>query len=461
MTGTLCSLLAGFLALVAAQAEGKLAGQWRTQRDLTLVDVAGRHYDVGAWCWKNGLKPQGTSQMLFALALSDGRYRPAKKALATMRRVDDAAWERDLLSPKATLLRSYAKRLKRAKEQDRRDFLELARWATKKKLHEEARAVYERLLSAEGGLLELDSKGQLRVGKATVPAEYSGPIHAAGVEMNGRRYLRDEFLATLPDVGEVFEAVSDELRVRSSLDAENAARLHAMGEALFEVLANELGGRPGERCDLFVFARRSDYDAYLDAAELTRFRYGSGVADRKTNTAAVCAEGIADLDALTLHELTHLFHFGLTRAVLPDWYAEGLAETYGGAGTFEWDGERLETGLRLGADHRVELSDPDSLLPLATLLTADAPSAVSEHGWLFYAQSWAFVRFLRKGAGPEVAARFRLWEIKCTGAALGADHTNPRAHDPNAARELFDATFGGELETLEEGFRDFVAELGG
>jgi hypothetical protein len=27
---------------------------------------------------------------------------------------------------------------------------------------------------------------------------------------------------------------------------------------------------------------------------------------------------------------------------MPDWFLEGLAETYGGIGTFEWNGGRLK-----------------------------------------------------------------------------------------------------------------------
>jgi len=446
------------LLVPPAQDAGALASEWNRRRDLVLVDVAGRHYDVGAWCWKVGLRPQATSEMLGALALSDGRYRPAKSALAKMRNFDDDDWKRDMLTPTATLLVSFEKRVERAKDQDRRDFLELAQWAVKKKLDEEARGVYEGLLQREGEPLELDEKGCLRVGRTPVPEGISKALFEAGVDINGRRYLRDEFLAALPAVGAVFESGSEALRVRSTVGAADAERLHALGLALLPHLEARLGGRPGARPDLFVFARRSNYDAYLEAAGLGRFRYGSGVADRKTNTAALCAEGVS-VEALALHELTHLYQYGLTRAILPDWYSEGLAETYGGPGTYRLDGKTLEVGGMLDRERLALLSDPETLFPLRRLLELDAGTAFSERGWLFYAQSWAFLRFLRTAAGPDVAQRLARWEAACTGAALGADETDVRAGDPTAARALFTATFGAELDALEVAFRAWVAAL--
>ena len=207
-----------------------------------------------------------------------------------------------------------------------------------------------------------------------------------------------------------------------------------------------------------MLSRRVDYDLYLEKAALKRFAFGAGVADRKTYTAVVCAEG-ADLDALALHQLTHLFQYGVTRAIMPDWYAEGLAESFGGRGTFTFAGGTLEVGGMLGPERRGLLAKPVQLLPLGELLSADAAALFPERGWLFYAESWAFLRFLRTHAGPDVAEHFRRWEQTCMGAALGADAADMRAGDPSAARALFEETFGAELRELETRFRTYVASL--
>lgn len=465
-TALLFSLLAAFSAALAPtnpvgpslQQDPKLTNQWCTERDLVLVDAAQRHYDVALWCWQVGLRPQATSEVLYSLAVSDGRFRPAKTVLAKMRELEGEDWKKEPPRSSPTLLRDHAKRIAKAKEQDLRDHLKLAQWAAGKKLDEEARAVYERLLQREGAPLELDAQGCLRIGKSVIRADYSKAIHDAAVVINGRRYLRDEFLRALPEVGAIFEAGSEALRVRSTLGAENAEHLHALGLTLLPLLEQDLGGRPTERMELFVLARRADYEQYLSSAGLARFAFGSGVADRKTYTAVVCAEA-ADLDALALHELTHLFQYGITRAILPDWYSEGLAETFGGQGTFRRAGEALEVGGMLAPERRALLAKPEALLPLDELLTADASALFPDRGWLFYAESWAFLRFLRTEAGADVAARFRRWEQTCTGAALGADAADLRAGDPSAARALFATTFAAELASLEPRFREYLASL--
>lgn len=460
------SLLAAFAAALHPTSPGRpspqensaLTNQWCVERDLVLVDAAQRHYDVALWCWKVGLRPQATSEVLYSLAVSDGRFKPAKSVLAKMRALESEDWKKEPPRPSPTLLRDHAKRVAKAKEQDLRDHLKLAQWAAGKKLDEEARAVYERVLQREGAPLELDAGGCLRIGKSVVRADTSQAIHDAAVVINGRRYIRDEFFRALPEVGSVFEAGSDVLRVRSTISAENAEHLHALGLALAPLLEQDLGGRPTERMELFVLARRADYEKYLSSAGLARFGFGGGVADRKTYTAVVCAEG-ADLDALVLHELTHLFQYGITRAIMPDWYGEGLAETFGGQGTFRFSGGALEVGGMLGPERRTLLASPERLMPLGELLGADAPALFPDRGWLFYAQSWAFLRFLRAEAGPDAAERFRRWERTCTGAALGADAADLRAGDPSATRALFEATFGAELATLEARFREYVASL--
>jgi hypothetical protein len=345
-----------------------------------------------------------------------------------------------------------------AKDKDVREHLELARWAVGKQLDAEAQAVYERLLQREGAPLELDEKGCLRIGKSVIRADFSQALYDAGVTIDGRRYVRDAFLRALPEVGAIFEAGSDALRVRSTVGAEHARQLLALGLGLFPHLERDLGGRPTRRMELFVMSRRSDYERYLETAGLTGYGYGSGVADPSTFTAVVCAEGL-EIDALALHELTHLFQFGISRAILPDWYEEGLAETFGGRGTFRLDGAKLEVGGELAPDLLALLAAPAQLLTLDALLAADAAALFPDRGWLFYAQSWAFLRFMRSAAGADVAERFERWERTCIGAALGADETDVRAGDPTAARTLFAATFGGELGELEARFRDYVAAL--
>jgi hypothetical protein len=74
----------------------------------------------------------------------------------------------------------------------------------------------------------------------------------------------------------------------------------------------------------------------------------------------------------------------------------------------------------------------------------------------FYAQSWAFRRFLAEEAGTELSERLERWRAMCLGAALGADFRNPYGADRTASQELFRELFGEELDPLERAFREWL-----
>ncbi len=443
-------------------ADDKLIAAWRYKRDVMLVDCAQRHYDLAKWCWVMTLRAQSTTELLLSLEVSLGRFRPAKTELEAVRKFNDENWKKPQKPPNPTLLRNYESRAKTARDQDERSHVELAQWAYAQKLTDEARAVYDLLLQRRGRSLETDADERLQLSSGVVPADISKTILASAIEINGKRYLRDDFLKHLPDVGAIFEVQSEALRVRSPISADLVSNLHALGTALCPLLEADLGGRPTQRMELFVFATRPTYEAFLDHAGLATFKSGSGVADRKTYTAVLCAEG-ADLNALVIHEIAHLYQYGVTRGVMPDWYAEGFAETYGGNGSFTWNGKELKVGADLSPQRLALLSDPAKLDSLETLFAASAPAlwdqADKQVALRFYTESWALVRFFRKYAGPEPGARFARWESMCSGAALGAEALDLRARDPAASQALFKEVVASDLTDIERRFREYVASL--
>jgi hypothetical protein len=172
----------------------------------------------------------------------------------------------------------------------------------------------------------------------------------------------------------------------------------------------------------------------------------------------VCAEGKGDdeLHALVLHELAHLFFFGVAPAAMPDWYAEGFAESFGGQGSFLFDGRTPKIGGLMRKDRLDALRAAP--MPLRELLAGDA-----EHLWStdrdqavkFYTQAWALQRFLRRD-GCRWQQRFADWEAECRGGALGARPGGGRHGDRQPAQERFTKEFGKELGDIE---RDFLAWL--
>ena len=101
-------------------------------------------------------------------------------------------------------------------------------------------------------------------------------------------------------------------------------------------------------------------------------------------------------------------------------------------------------------------------MPLAELLIADQFAQwrkSREAGLAFYAQSWAFLRYLRTGAGPEIAARFEQWETRCIGQALGFELGQKRSSQSGPASDLFNDLFKKDLPKLETGFHEWLRDL--
>jgi len=112
------------------------------------------------------------------------------------------------------------------------------------------------------------------------------------------------------------------------------------------------------------------------------------------------------------------------------------------------------------AHHRIEaLRGEGNLLPLKELLEGEALSILSldaERGVRFYAEAWAFVAFLRRGADPEISARFAQWEQQCLGSAIGADPAQKNGRDRRGSRELFQSLFADDFGRLEVEFEAWL-----
>ena len=435
--------------------------KFEKERLEVLVEAGGRHLDLGLWCRDRGLTTQAAAEFMYAVEISDGKHYGAKRVLSVMRQYDDAFWKKRKRGTDANR-KSYAIRAEKARVKDAKEFLGLAEWAWERGLEAEAIGLYRAQLDAEGDPLEFDDKGRLVLAIGTVPAEASARFREEAVEIDGKLYVRDEFLAALPQIEKIAEVTDDALRIRGAVETEFALELHAMASALMPHLEVAIQGAPSRRLDVFIFGVRENYVAWLDASGLSQHAAASGLADAKTRTAIICAEGKSEseVEALVLHELTHLFWQAVTPTAMPDWFGEGLAETYGGQGTYTWDGLELRVG-GLMADHRlVALRSGEGLFSVEALLNAralDLWSADPDRALLFYAQAWAFQRWLRTAAPSETADLFEDWVAMCAGSAAGAK-SNRRQSDPSAATELFRKTFT-DLGALDAGFREWLKTL--
>ncbi|MCI0587492.1 MAG: hypothetical protein L0323_11690 [Planctomycetes bacterium] len=452
-----------FLASIALAGLGAAArGQqdvarreFEKKREETVLRAGQRHLEYGVELRKRGLTTQAAEQILLAVEVSEGRNPGATQVLSLMRALDDKFWSKKAPKPTKAGIDAYAEKAAKLARQARKERVDLALLAHARGLGGEADREIRRLLASRDDPLEFDASGSLLLEGEQIPPAVSGPIREEAIEINGRLYGRDLFLSRLPRLASIFEKTTPELRVRSTRSTEEAEAFRALASALLPRLETDIGARPGRRLQLVLLGERKTYEAYLDAANLEGHKTVDGFADRDAFVALVCAEGMAEptLQRVALHELAHLFERGCSSAVMPGWYMEGFAETYGGDGVFRWDGTRLETGEDFDRGRIEELRT--NRFPLGEFLTADPLELWGrdrEATLRFYAQSWAFLRYLRTGAGAEIADRLGRWEAMCRGSAIGAEAGAPLKTDRAEAEALFLRTIGEKLEDLEKGF---------
>ncbi len=428
-----------------------------------LLEAGKRHLDIGLWCRDKGLTTQSAFEIMRAVEISNDQHPHAKAVLRVMRQYDQGFWKKRKKGGTA-LRKSYETRALKARKKDQGEFLDLASWAWKRKLREEGLQLYRDLVLETGEALRFDSNERLLLEFGTIPEEASALLRAEAISINDKLYLRDEFLAALPELEAIYEVDGERLRVRGTEPLERLEELHRLGLALLPHLEEELRARPSRRLDLFLFSTRANYDAWLEAAGLTGHKAGSGLADPRWFVTVVCGEELEPpiVDALVLHELTHLFWYGVSRTVMPDWFDEGFAETFGGPGSFAWEGEELKVGQLLGERELERLRDPAALFSLRELLAGDALALLTadeDRGRLYYVQSWALLRFFREGASDKLGERFDTWVTMCLGSAAGAKTGDVRARNREPAAQSFMKLFGEELPAIEDAFRTWLKGL--
>jgi len=329
-----------FLVIVVAGvaplcAQGRRNGKeddFLARKQKVLAACGQRHLEYGLELRKKGLVVQAAAQIVLASEVAEGNNDPADYMLSLMRRFDDAFWKKKLEKPGQKRIEACEKKAHELREEDLLDRLDLARWAWQEELEEQALDEFKRILRERDEPLELDGKGAIVLGKGSIPVAAAKRIQADAITINGKLYVRDAFLEKLPGLTTIFDACSEDLRVRATTSEADAQAFHALAEQLLPELAADFGSAPDRRLQLVLFGERKLYDAYRAAADLLGHRAADGLADNARFVAIACMEGKdeATRQAIALHELTHLAQFAVSPAVLPSWYVEGFAELYGG-----------------------------------------------------------------------------------------------------------------------------------
>jgi hypothetical protein len=422
-----------------------------------LLQTGQRHVDLGWGLRKSGLIPQCTYQLVLAVELSEGQHAGAKMVLNTVRAYKDAFWKSKRKKPMLGAQKSYEKKAAGLVKKDMLGQVKLARAAKKAKLTGKMTAHLVKVMRY-GGKITFNKSGA-KIEGFKVEDELAKWLSEQTVTLkNGERRFEPAGKGA-PRLEGLEEVADAHLIVRTDLDAAAAKELHALGSALWSPLQKRLAGAPTRALRLIVFAKKVDYDAYLKATG-----YGGvtskGLCDYGTFQTLVCAEGLesGSLNALVLHELSHLFFFGSSPVAMPDWYSEGFAESFGGQGTFAWNGKALTVGGLIRSD-RLDAIQKDPMT-LAQILAGNAMNLLSQNhdkAMRFYAMSWALQRFLMTGDN-QLRKRFLDWEAKCRGELLGSQSTW-NFGSAGSATKAFLAEFRRDMPLTEKAFQAWLADL--
>jgi hypothetical protein len=445
------------------------------KRAEVFAECAQRHMFLGSWARKAGLVPQATREFFRAVEVGEGHNAHAHTLIHWMRSYGPRFWRGERTKFTRGLLQNYTKRREGVDEQNLADRYAYARLAHRAGYVDEALSVFRTLLRERGHTpLTFDKKGRIELAPGPIPEDLTAVLTAEAVTIDDAVFVRDaaaERDESLAD--DLARVADDDLIVRGSVARDVLANLHAAASLLVPQLEDRLHGRPDQRLELLVLATRTEYEACL-GDRLAGFAAASGVADYETMSAILCAEGLAadHLLALALHELTHLFDVGVVPVVMPAWYREGLAESFGAHGSFRIEREHLTVGDPLPTARIDALKEHvgASTFDFAAFLATDPGSVFdggADNAATFYLVAWAFDRFLR--ADPERAATYEAWETACRGGALGVDpglgaaerSKRLRAAKAVDADAAFLEAFGGKdgVQALATSFRAFVADL--
>lgn len=222
-----------------------------------------------------------------------------------------------------------------------------------------------------------------------------------------------------------------------------------------------------EPFNCYVFRMRNEWETYTRARaggdaplyfQINRGGYTIG------DEFAVFSAGWSATCRSVAHEGWHQYSARHFVDRLPPFLEEGIACLFenvriDGSGGPTWNLEAnhiRSRALRMAYD-------ADDLFPLAELITLHAGEVVgmpSGRIEAFYAQNWAFARFLWDGENGHFRPALRkLLSDAVAGDLQPAGGTTGAAWDSRSAAPLLEAYLGRDLKTIESAYQEFIEQL--
>jgi len=221
--------------------------------------------------------------------------------------------------------------------------------------------------------------------------------------------------------------------------------------------------------DCFVFFDRMQWNDYTrattgkDASIYLQIRRGGYAVGDRYVAYYIGLHGTASVAA---HEGWHQFVARNFRGRLPPFLEEGLATTFEGVefrdGLPRWNvavnplrGQALRRAL-----------DEKHLWPTEQLIAMHAGEVVNQAGdkiEAFYAQCWAFAKFLREGDGGRYAPALRQWLAEtANGTVYDPSHSHNRVGMPwnkTAVKPMLEHYLGMSLPEIDQAFQAYMRKV--
>lgn len=223
-----------------------------------------------------------------------------------------------------------------------------------------------------------------------------------------------------------------------------------------------------DRLQCFVFADRNQWAQFTesqtgaDAKVYLRINRG-GYAVRDWFVSYFI--GSRETLSVAAHEGFHQYVGRHFQRRPPPFVEEGLATLFE---YVDWEGDLPRWRWTVNPTRTnalVRAVRDDALLPLTDLCTMHAGQVVSNQIWKvegFYAQAWAFARFLRDGEGGkyrEGLKRMLADLASATGPAANAGPGPGGMWNPRSARPLLEHYLGNDLASIDVEYQAFIRRL--
>jgi hypothetical protein len=228
----------------------------------------------------------------------------------------------------------------------------------------------------------------------------------------------------------------------------------------------QLSDRP---MDCYIFNSRAEWDTFTrentgkDARIYLQIRKGGYTVGDRYVAYYIGPNATASVAA---HEGWHQFVSRHFKSRLPPFLEEGMACMFEGV---TWRGDLPRWNLSVNQIRVMELRktiDTRRLWPLEKLVTMHAGEVVDQPGErieAFYAQSWAFAKFLWEAEGGRYRPAMRRW-LADTASGEVFDPSHSHSHltgpwNPHAVRPMMEHYLGMSFADIEKTYQAYIYKL--